>query len=101
MYVSAYIHPKWFESEGDGDLHFLKQIDVDHVDISLNLIKGYEATGTFEKSDLAQLIDRLLAGWTGGFENRIISFFSLTQCYYSYRFHGAAKSKFLSSVVSR
>jgi mannonate dehydratase len=59
MYVSAYIHPKWFESEDDQNLHFLKQIGVDHVDISLNLIKGYEATGTFEKSDLTQLVDRL------------------------------------------
>ena len=59
MYVSAYIHPKWFESEDDRDLHFLKQIGVDHVDISLNLIKGYETTGTFEKSDLTQLVDRL------------------------------------------
>jgi D-mannonate dehydratase len=59
MYVSAYIHPKWFVSENDRDLHFLKQIGVDHVDISLNLIQGYEATGTFEKSGLARLVDRL------------------------------------------
>ena len=59
MYVSAYIHPKWFESEGDQDLHFLKQIGVDHVDVSLNLIDGYEATGAFEKDDLAHLVNRL------------------------------------------
>lgn len=59
MYVSAYIHPKWFESEGDRDLHFLKQIGIDHVDVSLNLIKGYEATGTFEGGDLAALVQRL------------------------------------------
>jgi D-mannonate dehydratase len=59
MYVSAYIHPKWFESEDDRDLHYLKQIGVDYVDVSLNLIKDYEATGIFERSDLARLVDRL------------------------------------------
>ncbi len=59
MYVSAYIHPKWFESEGDQDLHFLKQVGVDYVDVSLNLVEGYEETGTFKNSDLARLVDRL------------------------------------------
>ena len=59
MYVSAYIHPKWFESEGDQDLHYLKQIGVDHVDISLNLIEGYETTGIFDIDDLLRLVDRL------------------------------------------
>ena len=42
MYVSGYIHPKWFESEGDRDLYFLKQVGIDHIDISLDLIDGYE-----------------------------------------------------------
>lgn len=59
MYVSAYIHPKWFESEEDRDLHYLKQIGIDHVDVSLNLIKGYEANGTFESADISRLVDRL------------------------------------------
>ncbi len=59
MYVSAYIHPKWFESEGDRDLHYLKQIGVDHVDVSLNLIEGYEENGTFKSDGLDRLVDRL------------------------------------------
>lgn len=59
MYVSAYIHPKWFESEGDQDLHYLKQIGIDHVDVSLNLIEGYEQTGIFEPEGLNRLVERL------------------------------------------
>ena len=59
MYVSGYIHPKWFESEGDRDLYFLKQIGIDHIDVSLDLIDGYEETGLFEQSDLQALVDRL------------------------------------------
>ncbi len=59
MYVSAYIHPKWFESKEDQDLHFLKQIGVDHVDVSLNLIDGYEESGTFERGDLDRLVSRM------------------------------------------
>jgi D-mannonate dehydratase len=59
MYVSGYIHPKWFESEGDRDLHYLKQIGIDYIDVSLDLIEGYEETGIFERSDLQGLVDRL------------------------------------------
>ena len=59
MYVSAYIHPRWFESEGDQDLYYLKQIGIDHVDASLNLIEDYRKTGIFEQSSLDQLVDRL------------------------------------------
>ena len=59
MYVSAYIHPRWFESEGDRDLYYLKQIGIDHVDASLNLIEDYRKTGIFEQSSLDQLVDRL------------------------------------------
>ena len=59
MYVSAYIHPKWFESEGDQDLHYLKQIGIDHVDVSLNLIENYEETGIFERQELDALVERL------------------------------------------
>ena len=59
MYVSAYIHPRWFESEGDRDLYYLKQIGIDHVDASLNLIEDYRKTGIFEQSGLNQLVDRL------------------------------------------
>ena len=59
MYVSGYIHPKWFESDGDKDLYFLKQIGIDHIDVSLNLIEGYEETGTFKRSALEALVNRL------------------------------------------
>lgn len=59
MYVSAYIHPRWFESEGDRDLYYLKQIGIDHVDASLNLIEDYGKTGIFEQSSLNKLVDRL------------------------------------------
>ena len=59
MYVSAYIHPRWFESKSDQDLHYLKQIGIDHVDASLSLIAGYGETGIFEQNDLNKLVDRL------------------------------------------
>jgi mannonate dehydratase len=59
MYVSGYIHPKWFESDGDEDLYYLKQIGIDHIDVSLDLIDGYEQTGLFERSDIEALVDRL------------------------------------------
>ena len=59
MYVSAYVHPRWFESKSDQDLHYLKQIGIDHVDASLSLIGGYRETGIFEQNDLNKLVDRL------------------------------------------
>lgn len=57
--VGSRIHPDWLESEGDQDLHFLKQIGVDYVDITLDMVKGYKETGCFERDDLFALVDRL------------------------------------------
>lgn len=50
---------EWLASERDDDLRFFKQIGVDHVDIELRLIKGYEEHGIFAKTDLRAFIDRL------------------------------------------
>ena len=59
MYVSAYVHPRWFESDDDEDLRFLKQIGVDHLDVRLDLVKGYSETGLLKMDDLMALVDRL------------------------------------------
>ena len=38
--IGIRIHQGWLDSKNDNDLLFLKQIGVNHVDITLNLIKG-------------------------------------------------------------
>ena len=57
--VGARIHPDWLQSENDHDLHFIKQIGVDFVDITLDMVKGYDERGCFENSDLLKLVERL------------------------------------------
>jgi len=57
--IGTRIHPDWLASEDDHDLRFLKQIGVDHVDITLDMVKGYRETGCFAREDLLRLIDRL------------------------------------------
>ena len=59
MRIGTRIHTDWLGSDDDHDLKFLKQIGVDYVDITLDMVKGYTETGCFEKSDLLELIDRL------------------------------------------
>jgi hypothetical protein len=49
----------WLKSKNDDDLRFFKQIGVDHVDITLNLVRGYAENGIFTKADLQALIKRL------------------------------------------
>jgi mannonate dehydratase len=59
MKIGTRIHPNWLHSEDDHDLRFLKQIGVDHVDITLDMIKGYAETGCFKRADLHALVNRL------------------------------------------
>jgi mannonate dehydratase len=57
--IGARIHPDWLQSENDHDLRFLKQIGVDDVDITLDMVKGYRETGCFARADLQELVERL------------------------------------------
>lgn len=57
MFVSAYIHPKWFE--GDQSLSFLKQVGVDHVGLRLDILPGYQEQGIVDRSVLMALVARL------------------------------------------
>ncbi len=57
MFVSAYIHPKWFED--DPDLHYLKQIGVDHLGLRLDILPGYQEEGIVPKADLEAFVERL------------------------------------------
>ena len=50
---------EWLKSKNDDDLRFFKQIGVDHVDITLDLVRGYAENGIFTKADLQALIKRL------------------------------------------
>lgn len=59
MRIGARIHPDWLHSENDHDLRFLKQVGVDYVDITLDMVKGYRETGCFERADLCELVERL------------------------------------------
>lgn len=57
--IGARINQAWMKSDKDNDLRFLKQIGVDHVDITLDLIRGYRETGCFTKEALKEFMDRL------------------------------------------
>lgn len=57
--VGTRINPAWLKSKNDDDLKFLKQIGVDAVDITLDMIDGYAANGVFTRQALKELIDRL------------------------------------------
>ncbi len=57
--IGTRINPAWLRSENDDDLRFLKQIGVDYVDITLDMVEGYRQTGAFTKAALQKLIDRL------------------------------------------
>ena len=59
--IGVRCNERWLRSNNDDDLRFFKQIGVDHVDVTLNLIKGYAENGIFTKADLHALIDRLAA----------------------------------------
>ncbi len=58
MRIGVRIHEQWLRSKNDNDLRFLKQIGVDCVDITLNLVEGYKQHGIFAKTDLRALMDR-------------------------------------------
>jgi mannonate dehydratase len=57
--IGTRISPAWLKSEHDNDLRFLKQIGVDYVDITLDMVKGYAETGSFTKAALQEFLDRL------------------------------------------
>lgn len=57
--IGTRISPAWLKSTNDNDLRFLKQIGVDFVDITLDMIKGYAETGSFLAAALKEFIDRL------------------------------------------
>jgi mannonate dehydratase len=57
--IGTRISPAWLKSPNDNDLHFLKQIGVDYVDITLDQVKGYSETGAFTADALKEYIGRL------------------------------------------
>jgi mannonate dehydratase len=59
--IGTRISPAWLKSEHDNDLRFLKQIGVDYVDITLDMVAGYRETGCFTKDAWQQFLDRLAA----------------------------------------
>lgn len=59
--IGTRINPAWLRSENDDDLRFLKQIGVNHVDVTLDMVEGYRQTGAFTQAALQKLIDRLAA----------------------------------------
>ncbi len=57
--IGTRINPSWMKSEQDNDLRYLKQIGVNHVDITLDMIEGYAEHGEFTRKGLKTLVDRL------------------------------------------
>lgn len=57
--IGCRFNESWLKSKNDEDLRFFKQIGVDYVDVTLNLVRGYEEHGVFTKTDLRALIERL------------------------------------------
>ncbi len=57
--IGCRFNDQWLKSANDNDLRYFKQIGVDHVDITLALVKGYTENGICTKSDLQALIKRL------------------------------------------
>ena len=50
--IGTRINPSWMKSEQDNDLRYLKQIGVNHVDITLDMIEGYAEHGEFTRKGL-------------------------------------------------
>ena len=59
--IGTRIHRGWLKSENDNDLRFLKQIGLDYVDITLDMVEGYPERGVFTRDALREFIDRLNA----------------------------------------
>ncbi len=57
--IGVRFNERWLRSKNDDDLRFFKQIGVDRVDVTLQLVRGYTEQGIFARSDLQELIDRL------------------------------------------
>jgi mannonate dehydratase len=57
--IGTRINRAWLRSENDDDLRFLKQIGVDYVDITMDLVEGYDETGFVTKDALRRFLDRL------------------------------------------
>lgn len=57
--IGTRINRAWLGSENDDDLRFLKQIGVNYVDITMDLVDGYRETGTVTKATLKKFLDRL------------------------------------------
>lgn len=59
--IGARISPAWLKSPNDNDLRFLKQIGVDYVCVTLDMVQGYRETGCFTGKALQELLARLAA----------------------------------------
>ena len=57
--IGTRINGAWMKSKDDDDLKSLKQIGVDYVDITLDMIEGYSEYGEFTRKALKAFIDRL------------------------------------------
>ena len=57
--IGTRINGAWMKSKNDEDLKSLKQIGVDYVDITLDMIEGYSEHGEFTRKGLEAFIDRL------------------------------------------
>lgn len=57
--IGTRINGAWMKSKNDDDLKSLKQIGVDYVDITLDMIEGYSESGEFTRKALKAFIDRL------------------------------------------
>jgi mannonate dehydratase len=57
--IGGRINPAWLKSQNDNDLRFLRQLGVDRVDITLDMVEGYGETSCFTKAALTELINRL------------------------------------------
>jgi len=57
--IGTRINGAWMKSKNDDDLKSLKQIGVDYVDITLDMIEGYSEHGEFTRKGLEAFIDRL------------------------------------------
>ena len=59
MRIGTRINAEWLASPDDDDLRFLKQIGVDAVDITLQIVEGYAEHGVVTRKALKAMIDRL------------------------------------------
>ncbi len=49
----------WLNSKNDDDLRFFKQIGVNHVDITMSVVKGYQRDGSVTKGNFRDFVKRL------------------------------------------